>query len=237
MLCWDALFCGSWNNCYMRKLWILAPLFGVLLSTCSNEFEIAAPWKSIPVIYAMLSPKDTAHYVRIEKAFLDPTVSALVVAEPWFNLLSRRSNCRLPPEGGRCSALQNVSGEWRRWRYRARFGHFCQQPQLLIQDSPERNPGGFKGRRHLSHCIGAPGRQPYGDRGNNFARPSWLPSLTLRLFLQKFNLKKPRHHGWMAYRREWPVFQHRFAHPLPWRGCEWRCDQPGYHWLGCSQKC
>ncbi|MBK8555265.1 MAG: hypothetical protein IPL65_05590 [Lewinellaceae bacterium] len=65
----------------MRKLWILAPVFGLLLSTCSNDFEITAPWKSYPVVYAFLSAQDTAHYVRIEKAFLSPDKSALAVAQ------------------------------------------------------------------------------------------------------------------------------------------------------------
>jgi hypothetical protein len=65
----------------MRKVFILLPLLGLFLSTCSNEFNIAAPWKSIPVVYAILSPADTAHYVRVEKAFLDPDASALTVAQ------------------------------------------------------------------------------------------------------------------------------------------------------------
>lgn len=65
----------------MKKLLLWLPLFGILLASCSNEFDIAAPWKNIPVMYAMLSPKDTAHYVRVEKAFLDPDGSALVAAQ------------------------------------------------------------------------------------------------------------------------------------------------------------
>jgi len=65
----------------MRKLLILLPLLGILLGSCSNDFEISAPWKSIPVIYAILSPKDTAHYVRVEKAFIDPDGSALTAAQ------------------------------------------------------------------------------------------------------------------------------------------------------------
>lgn len=52
-----------------------------MLSACSNEFDVTAPWKEIPVVYGILSPQDTAHYIRIEKAFLDPEVSALTIAK------------------------------------------------------------------------------------------------------------------------------------------------------------
>ncbi|MFT6709525.1 MAG: hypothetical protein ACJATF_004394, partial [Flavobacteriales bacterium] len=38
-------------------------------------------WKDIPVVYALISTADTAHYIRLEKAFLDPETSALVLAQ------------------------------------------------------------------------------------------------------------------------------------------------------------
>jgi hypothetical protein len=64
----------------MKKLLFLLP-FGLLLSACSNDFEVTAPWKEIPVVYGILSPQDSAHYIRIEKAFLDPDKSAFEVAQ------------------------------------------------------------------------------------------------------------------------------------------------------------
>lgn len=64
----------------MRRLLYLA-FAGVIFNSCSNDFEVAAPWKEVPVVYAILSPKDTAHYVRVEKAFLDPSRNALEVAQ------------------------------------------------------------------------------------------------------------------------------------------------------------
>ena len=47
---------------------------------CDNDLEVTAPWKDIPVVYGFLSPTDTAHYIRIEKAFLDPNTSAEEIA-------------------------------------------------------------------------------------------------------------------------------------------------------------
>lgn len=66
----------------MKKLFLLLQA-GILLvlSSCSNEFDVAAPWKEVPVAYAILTPKDTANYVRVEKAFLDPVTNALEIAK------------------------------------------------------------------------------------------------------------------------------------------------------------
>jgi hypothetical protein len=57
----------------------LSALF--LLSACSNDFDVAAPWKDIPVVYGIISPLDTAAYIRVEKAFLDPNTSAFTIAQ------------------------------------------------------------------------------------------------------------------------------------------------------------
>jgi len=65
----------------MKKLLVLLPVLALLMAACSNEFEVTAPWKEIPIVFAILSPKDTAHYVRVEKAFLDPEKSALEIAQ------------------------------------------------------------------------------------------------------------------------------------------------------------
>jgi hypothetical protein len=56
--------------------------FLILISLgCSNEFDVAAPWKEIPVTYAILSAKDSFQYVRVEKAFLSSTKGANEVAQ------------------------------------------------------------------------------------------------------------------------------------------------------------
>ncbi len=56
-------------------------LVAVVLSNCANDFDLTANWKEIPVVYAILSAKDTANYVRVEKAFLDPETNALQIAQ------------------------------------------------------------------------------------------------------------------------------------------------------------
>lgn len=55
----------------MKKL-ILSLLVGVALLTvsCDNTIDLEASYKEIGVIYGLLNPADSVHYVRIQKAFL-----------------------------------------------------------------------------------------------------------------------------------------------------------------------
>jgi len=63
----------------LTSLLIPAALF--LLTACSEKFNVAAPYKNITVIYGLLDKRDTAHYIRIQKAFLDQNKSALTMAK------------------------------------------------------------------------------------------------------------------------------------------------------------
>jgi hypothetical protein len=65
----------------MKKILSFSLLLTALWSACSNDFDLTAPWKEVPVVYAILSAEDTAHYIRVEKGFLDPEKSALEVAQ------------------------------------------------------------------------------------------------------------------------------------------------------------
>lgn len=65
----------------MKKLFF--PLLALLLviAGCSEKFNVAAPYKNITVIYGFLRQSDTAHYVRVQKAFLDQDKSAFSMAK------------------------------------------------------------------------------------------------------------------------------------------------------------
>ena len=67
----------------MKKLFLPVTVLIALisLSSCSENFDVAAPYKSITVIYGLMDQGDTAHYVRIEKAFLDQNKSAVEMAK------------------------------------------------------------------------------------------------------------------------------------------------------------
>ena len=63
------------------KVPVIALLAMFLIVGCSEKFNTAAPYKNITVIYAFLDKADTAHYIRIEKAFLDQNKSAVTMAQ------------------------------------------------------------------------------------------------------------------------------------------------------------
>ena len=65
----------------MKKLLIPAMAALLSLSACSEDFEVSAPYKNITVVYGLLNPADTAHYIRIQKAFLDEHKNAADMAK------------------------------------------------------------------------------------------------------------------------------------------------------------
>lgn len=65
----------------MNKLLAALASASLLFASCSEKFDVAAPHKDITVIYGYLDMADTAHYIRIQKAFLDENQSAVTMAK------------------------------------------------------------------------------------------------------------------------------------------------------------
>lgn len=67
----------------MKKIFhTIAWVAGILgITSCNEKLDIAAPYKNITVVYGMLDITDTAHYIRIQKAFMDGNKSALDMAK------------------------------------------------------------------------------------------------------------------------------------------------------------
>jgi hypothetical protein len=63
---------------YPLVVFLASILFGI---SCNNELVTIEGAKDIPVVYTILSTKDTATYIRVEKAFSDPTRNAFEVAQ------------------------------------------------------------------------------------------------------------------------------------------------------------
>ncbi len=67
------------------KIKLLGFLAGLLLLTtqysCSNEVEVIGIWKDIPVVYGVIDATQDTNYIRIERAYLPPNKSALLVAK------------------------------------------------------------------------------------------------------------------------------------------------------------
>ena len=56
-------------------------LIGLVLFSCSNEFDLTAPAQEIPIVYGLLSRADDTHYIRVERAFINEETSALELAQ------------------------------------------------------------------------------------------------------------------------------------------------------------
>jgi len=66
----------------MKKSLLSLIAASTLLGTsCSEKFDVAAPYKDITVVYGFLDMADTAHYIRIQKAFIDENKSAVNMAK------------------------------------------------------------------------------------------------------------------------------------------------------------
>lgn len=73
------------NNHSFKSRLMLVKLSAIVfltswMASCSNEVEVIGLWKDIPVVYGVINWQDTAHYIRIERAYLPPNKSALDVA-------------------------------------------------------------------------------------------------------------------------------------------------------------
>ena len=62
------------------RLPVLLSAVILLTVSCDNTIELSAPYKEIGVIYGLINPSDSIHYVRIQKAYLGEG-NALVMAQ------------------------------------------------------------------------------------------------------------------------------------------------------------
>lgn len=92
-----------------------------------------APWKDVPVVYGFLSRQDTAHYIRVEKVFLEPGGDATKIAQIADSLyydakvqvqLQRVSNNQI-------FTLQRVNGAQE--GYPRQEGDFATAPNILYK--------------------------------------------------------------------------------------------------------
>ncbi|MEM6726238.1 MAG: hypothetical protein AAF598_19495 [Bacteroidota bacterium] len=65
----------------MKKILLFSVLCVLAFAGCDNEFDLIDTWKEIPIVYGILDVTDNTHYIRVEKAFLDPETSAFVLAQ------------------------------------------------------------------------------------------------------------------------------------------------------------
>ncbi|MCB9303999.1 MAG: DUF4249 family protein [Lewinellaceae bacterium] len=118
----------------MKGSGIIALLFSatLIIGACSTDFELEAAWKDIPVVYSFISVQDTAHYVRIEKAFLEPGGNAIEIAKIADSIYYSNISVELEKLAtGESFPMQKVDG--RDEGYPKEEGVFANEPNVLYK--------------------------------------------------------------------------------------------------------
>ena len=103
-----------------------------LITACDNELVVVDKWKDIPVVWGLLSKSDTAHYIRVEKAFLDPTTSAYDIARIPDSLYYDEAVVTLKRVNtGQVFTLERVDGDLE--GYPREGGVFAEVPNYLYE--------------------------------------------------------------------------------------------------------
>src|SRR5437763_8212539 len=79
----------------MRKLSAAVIILSVLYASCSTDFNVTTTWKDITIVYGLLDASDTAQYIKVGKAFLDPSTNALTIAQNPDSLYYKELNVAL----------------------------------------------------------------------------------------------------------------------------------------------
>jgi len=104
----------------------------ILFSACDNELVVTDKWKDIPVVWGMVSKSDTAIYIRVEKAFLDPTTSAYDIARIPDSLYYENAIVQLKRiSSGQVYTLERVNGDLE--GYPRDSGIFAETPNYLYK--------------------------------------------------------------------------------------------------------
>lgn len=104
-----------------------------LFASCSNELELNAPYKNIPVIYGVLSVKDTSHYIRIQKVFTNPSGDATEYAKNIDSVYYKEDDIivQLVDKNLKTWTLRRVDGNLE--GYKRESGVFVDSPNYLYK--------------------------------------------------------------------------------------------------------
>ena len=118
----------------MKNLSAICLSIGMIILgiSCSNDLDLTAEWEDTPIVYGLLSRQDTAQYIKIQKAFLDPTANALDIAQNpdslyYENLVVTIEHLRT----GKVFTLSRVDGNLE--GYQKEEGVFADAPNYLYK--------------------------------------------------------------------------------------------------------
>jgi hypothetical protein len=106
---------NKYKQLFMKKF-IALFITITFLTGCSNDFDLTENWQDITVAYGLLDQSQPVQYIRVEKAFLDPSTSALTIAQIsdslyYDNITVELRAFRPNGSGGNVYTLQRVNAE------------------------------------------------------------------------------------------------------------------------------
>lgn len=117
----------------MNKVGLITGVFlAYTLISCDQEIDLTADWENIPIVYGLINQGDTAHYIRVEKAFQDQDGNAFLAAlEPDSIYYSEATVRLLNLTKGNEATLVKVDGTTE--GYPRDSGDFAQFPNFLYK--------------------------------------------------------------------------------------------------------
>jgi hypothetical protein len=104
----------------------------IILSACSNDFELTEGGVDIPIVYGAISAGDTATYIRVERAFVDEQTSAYVLSKDPSKLYYDDITIQIiHVKTGKAYAMQRVDGN--KEGYQRDAGAFADAPNFLYK--------------------------------------------------------------------------------------------------------
>jgi hypothetical protein len=111
---------------------IAVVLSSLAVMSCDNEIDLVEFGEDIPVVYGLLGVSDTAHYIRVERSFIDETTSALVLADDPDNFFYEDLQVLMTNEAtGTTVELTRVDGN--EDGYPREDGVFAESPNFLYK--------------------------------------------------------------------------------------------------------
>ncbi len=139
------------------RILLLVAVLSVFMTGCKEDFDIAAERKDIPVVYGLLSRQDTAHYIKVERAFLDPKRSAFDLAQIPDSFYYQNLDVKIEDlNDGKFYTMREVDGT--NEGYPRKPGPFAQFPNIMYKltaaELPLRPEGTYK--LHINRGDGSP---------------------------------------------------------------------------------
>lgn len=96
----------------MKNIFFFAMgIIALFCSSCANDLEVEAEWKDIPVVYGLLDKSADVHYIRVEKAFLEPGGDAIKIATIADSLYYANATVQLENlTSGQTVTMERVNG-------------------------------------------------------------------------------------------------------------------------------